>query len=144
MPRPLASRTPHPESSHPLASTNIWLVVLPFESVEFSHFIVFRLVSSVRHLSQALNVFPCSIFYGSIYVYACVSMHWQTNTDTGTDTHIRIYALWLLYFQFASTNREQLWNAFKWRPKNILSLFAYCALIAPKIEYNFNSSVDQA
>lgn len=96
--------------------------------------------SSVKCFSMLhfLRVYLC------VCVCIYVSMHWQTNTDTSTDTHIRIYALWLLYFQFASTNREQLWNAFKWRPKNILSLFAYCALIAPKIEYNFNSSVDQA
>jgi len=63
---------PRPPPCRPASSINIWLVVLPLESVEFSHFIVFRLVS-VRHLSQALNVFPCSIFYGSLNIFIYVS-----------------------------------------------------------------------
>jgi len=68
------------------------------------------------------------------YIHLCIC----------TDTHIRIYVCGFSISNLPAQTESNCETHLNDAPENILSLFAYCALIGPKIEYNFNSSVDQA
>lgn len=84
-----------------------------------------------------------SAFKSSVKCFSMLDFLRPTPMDTDTDAdtvQIQIQlqipisenlCLWLVYFQFASTNRKQLWNAFKWRPK-IFSVYLHIVLWLPR------------